>query len=334
MIRVFFDHQYKFLGNNIRTFYEILINGLKEDDNFNVIVSNDVEESVKLITEQNFDIFQPTGFDNYFIQGISTEKQFFVIIPDMTEELFFEHCAEEYKGIVSTIIKNKAEQVLLCDRIIFTSDLTEKSFWKYFNNFKENLKETKFSKINYWGDNLEEGESLDFEYILYSDDRLNFVPHKMFYEFIVNVGETLLADDDLKLVITGYQLSDDEMNMLEEFKLTDSVIFKEKTKSLYRDALCCIFPSMFDGLNTALIEAINNDGLVLMNYSNPYFLELFKDKDVLFFTDEIFDEVLEEVIYGLTVEEYYEITKNQKQIQPQITFIEQYKEICKKSYNI
>ena len=31
MIRVFFDHQYKFLGNNIRTFYEIIISELKKE---------------------------------------------------------------------------------------------------------------------------------------------------------------------------------------------------------------------------------------------------------------------------------------------------------------
>ena len=68
MIRVFFDHQYKFLGNNIRTFYEILISELKKDNEFFIIESEDIKESRKILLQEKFDIFHPTGMDNYFIK--------------------------------------------------------------------------------------------------------------------------------------------------------------------------------------------------------------------------------------------------------------------------
>ena len=75
MIRVFFDHQYKFLGNNIRTFYEILISELKKDNEFTIIESDDIKISKKILREEQYDIFHPTGVDNYFLKMISDKKK-------------------------------------------------------------------------------------------------------------------------------------------------------------------------------------------------------------------------------------------------------------------
>jgi hypothetical protein len=331
MITILFDHQYKFLGNNLKTFFEMLISGLEEDSDFNVIVSSNKDESIVLLRNQEFDIFQPTGLDNYFIDGISATKQLFIIIPDMINELFFNKADKDFYEIIDTLIKNKTEQIMLCDRVIFTSELTEKSFWRFFNTYKENLFETKFNKINYWGDNLQEGTSLDFKYILYSDDRRYPIPYKMFYEFLINIGETLLRNPDIKLVLSGYDLSDQEKEIINDLNIAKSIVCVKKTKMLYKNALCCIFPSSFDGLNTSFFEALNNDCLVLLNFNNPYFKEVVGNKDLLFYDDEIFDIILDDIIHNVTIEEKKEIIKNQRSLKPTESFIEQYKTICKKT---
>lgn len=330
MIRVFFDHQYKFLGNNIRTFYEILISELKKDNEFFIIESEDIKESKKILLQENFDIFHPTGIDNYFIKSISDKKQLIVFIPDMIDEILHDKVVKEFEDMIYKIVDNKSKQIFLSNKIVFPSKTTQDYFWVLYKRYKYLLPDQKIRKIDFCGNNLEEGEEIRGKYILYSDDRLYPIPYKKFLETVSNLSDWLKENNDIKLVITGYDLSEKERDLIKTLGLTDLIFYKEKTKKLYEGALVTIFPSIIDGFNVSVYEAILNNSLCLFNSKNPYFNEIIKDNDVLVYDEEVLEDLLDE-IKNLDEFDKSKLIENQKNMIPKTDFVAQYKRILKES---
>lgn len=330
MIRVFFDHQYKFLGNNIRTFYEILISELKKDNEFFIIESEDIKTSKKILYDEQYEIFHPTGMDNYFLNLVSSKKKMIVFIPDMIDEILHNKVVKEFEDMIYKIIDNKSKQIFLSNKIIFPSKTTEKYFWVLYNRYKEYLPETKFSHIKFCNQNLKEGESFNFKYILISDDRLYPIPYKRFLETVSDLSDWLRQNQEIKLVISGYDLTEKEKTFIDELNISESVIYKEKTQKLYEGALVTIFPSIIDGFNVSVYEAILNNSLCLFNSKNPYFNEIIKDNDVLVYDEEVLEDLLDE-IKNLDEYDRNKLIENQKNMIPKTDFVAQYKRILKES---
>lgn len=67
-----------------------------------------------------------------------------------------------------------------------------------------------------------------------------------------------LADCGVPLVIVGSPLSNDEMALLEETKISYEylgVVDNEKLNLLYNEALCLLFPSLYEGFGLPVVEA-------------------------------------------------------------------------------
>lgn len=330
MIRVFFDHQYKFLGNNIRTFYETLIYNLKLDSEFTIIESVDIKMSKKILREEQYDIFHPTGMDNYFLKMISDKKKMVIFIPDMIDEILHEKVVKEFEDMIYKIVDNKSKQIFLSNKIVFPSKTTENYFWVLYRRYKEYLPDQKFSHINFNIDNLDNGEKLNTKYILIADDRLYPIPYKRFIETLTTISDFLKNNQDIKLVISGYDLTEKEKSFIDELGIIDSILYRDKSKQLYEGALVTIFPSIIDGLNVSVFEAINSNALCLFNSKNPYFKEIIKDNDVLVYDEEVLNDLLQEIS---TLDKYDRDTliKNQKNMIPKTDFVAQYKRIFKES---
>ena len=211
--------------------------------------------SAKIISMGNFDIFHPTYFNPYFLNSLKN-KPFIITIHDMTHELFPDKVnkwdkTSDYKRL----LVNKAK------KIICVSNNTKNDLIKFYQA------EEKKIKVIYHGNALNYERDLQFEsslklpekYVLYVGSRKyykNFV-------FMIKALADLISDrNDLKLICAGGgKFSKYEIKLLTELKIINRVIqlnVNDKILgALYSNALCFIFPSMYEGFGIPILEAFS-----------------------------------------------------------------------------
>ena len=71
MIRILFDEQRYFLSKNVNDYFDVLINELSKNSEFQIIQTKSKNETLKHLTVEDFDIYHSTGFvDNYFLNDL------------------------------------------------------------------------------------------------------------------------------------------------------------------------------------------------------------------------------------------------------------------------
>jgi glycosyltransferase involved in cell wall biosynthesis len=122
-----------------------------------------------------------------------------------------------------------------------------------------------------------------------------------------NLVEFFKHDPDLKLVCTGYCFTIDELNFFKQLGIDKNIIQiniseDEQLSWLYKNAICFIFPSLYEGFGFPILEAFSSGCPVVC--SNGGSLKEIGGKAVAFFDpkDSIdFKTKLSEVLYNKNV---------------------------------
>ena len=149
-------------------------------------------------------------------------------------------------------------------------------------------------------DNLSPFE-FGFDYLLFVGGRNQ--PYKNFIPMLQSIAHVLSVHKDLKLVCTGLQFNNSELQKIEELKLTNQVvhIFCQDFDMLrlYKGAKALIFPSLYEGFGIPILEAYATNCPLIIN-KKSCFPEIAGNAAVYFNLDKEQDnlgEVLEDFLY-------------------------------------
>lgn len=213
------------------------------------------------ILSGRYDLFHPTYYNPYFLKHL--KRPFVVTVYDMIHELFSgmfpqtDHSAE-----------NKKECIRSADRIIAISENTKNDIIKLYD---VNPDKIDVVLLGYSMDATisESVKGCPKNYILFTGQRGLY---KNFERFIKAFAEHRKSHPDINLVCTGQQFNESEQQLMSSLGLEKHVkayfATDAQLKWLYQNALCFVFPSLYEGFGIPILEAFSaNCPLLLSNTS-------------------------------------------------------------------
>jgi glycosyltransferase involved in cell wall biosynthesis len=207
----------------------------------------------------NFDVFHPTYYDPYFLKYNS--KPIVLTVHDMIHELFPEYFAEDdiYASYKKRCITN-------ADHLIAISECTKKDLQRFFDIPDEkvtvvhhgiDLSPTEYSNIRV----------LPEQYILFVGERVGYKNFKVVAEAFCRLSK---QKPELFLVLAGGGfLTDVEIAYLANKQIRNKIIQVTATdkelNTLYKQARCFVFPSLYEGFGLPILEAFKNECPVILS---------------------------------------------------------------------
>ncbi|MCR5362139.1 MAG: glycosyltransferase family 4 protein [Bacteroidales bacterium] len=247
-------------------------------------------ESIRLLKNGCFDIFHPTFFDDYFLPYLNG-KPFVLTIHDMMPELYPQYFDQE----TDEQILGKRKLAPLASAIIAVSENTKEDIIRILRVPEEKV------HVIYHGCSFEKAANpqplFDEPYILYVGDRKCY---KNFNLFVRDIASVLKHHQELKVVCTGVELTNEEVAQMRHLNIQDRFIHRwiktdEEFYSLYHYAQCFVYTSEYEGFGIPILEAYQADCPVLLNRASC-FPEIAGDAAVFFLMKESesnFSQVLE-----------------------------------------
>ena len=210
-----------------------------------------------------YDIFHPTYYSPYFLPFVKSRKRAFVLtIHDMTFERFPQDVL-----IYDRTIPHKKKLIKEADHIIAVSENTKRDIVELLG--------TDPSKISVVHHGILPGGTaapqLFDRYILYVGERKGY---KNFFPWLSAIRGLLVLDPTLKIVCTGSSFSTAEREMLQKWGVANSIVHiaanDAEMASLYRHALCFVFPSLYEGFGIPILEAFSNNCPVCLSNASCF----------------------------------------------------------------
>ncbi len=203
--------------------------------------------SIEALKNEDFDVFHPTYFDDYFLEHIG-DKPFVLTIHDMIHELFPELLFDTF------LPARKANLVQKASHIIAISENTKRDVVNILD-----VPENKVTVI-YHGSSLWKGNrrSLDLpeRYLLFVGER---GMHKNFLFFARSMQAILMEVKDLYILCTGRKFMEAENSYLMKLGIRDRFIHRfieeEDFFEVYHKAIAFIYPSYYEGFGIPILEA-------------------------------------------------------------------------------
>ena len=198
-----------------------------------------------------YDIFHPTYFDPYFIKTIKKRgKPFVLTVHDMT----FERYPQDVL-IYDRTIPHKKRLIAEADHIIAVSENTKHDIVELIGTDP-----SKITVVHHgYRPIAEPAPQLFDRYVLYVGERKGY---KNFLPWLSAIRPIFNLDPNLKVVCTGSPFSAPEVKLFGKWNIADRLVHisanDAQMASLYRHALCFVFPSHYEGFGIPILEAFSN----------------------------------------------------------------------------
>ncbi len=262
------------------------------------------QRSINLVKQGNYDIFHPTFFDHYFLDYLQ-EKPFVLTIHDMIPELYPQY----FDAKNDFQINMKRKLAPLASAIIAVSNSTKQDIVNILNIPEEKIHVIyhgcKKTSITYTNNNITNGP-----YILYVGER---GAYKNFIPWIKYVRIILEKYKEIKVLCTGKPFSKEECEYLTNYGIMDRFVqyfanTDEELQNLYRNAICFVYTSEYEGFGIPILEAYQAQCPVLLNNASC-FPEIAGDAAIYFHLNQNGDSDFAEVF-----ENFYLKSSNDKKI--------------------
>jgi glycosyltransferase involved in cell wall biosynthesis len=230
-------------------------------------VINNRAESIRLLQEQDFDIFHPTYYEPYFLKYIQ-KKPYVVTVYDMIHELFPIYFKTKDKTKVW-----KKDLVENASAVIAISENTRQDILKFTNTDPSRI------HVIYLGNPFEytsipeqinpcsDPPVFEKPYLLFVGGR---PAYKNFDLFIESVAGILREHEELHVICAGwFPFSSEEKKVFRGLHISHQVhhikINETILKNLYRNARVFVFPSRYEGFGLPVLEAFSCNCPVIMS---------------------------------------------------------------------
>lgn len=215
--------------------------------------------SIQLLQEQQFDVFEPTFFDPYFIPYLNG-KPFVTTIHDMTMERLPEMEIDDVQKVQKKII-SAAATMLHCP-----SENTKQDIVEIYGIEPERV------EVIYHGApervKFDKTRIIAAPYLLYVGDRRAY---KNFVPFVQECAKVFETYPELHLVCTGSPFTAEEKKVFAELHISERVhqmrVSDAGMANLYYNAVAFVYPSLYEGFGLPILEAYTYGCPVLLT---PY----------------------------------------------------------------
>ena len=184
-----------------------------------------------------------------------------------------------------------------CDGIITVSENTKKDLLEIYPSVNPNK-----IVVIYHGIDLDSFSKTEFievpaKYVLFVGSRADYKNAK---KFINGMSKIINENEDIFIIFAGGgNFSDEESASLKSLGIFDNTLqinpSDEQLNFLYKNAICFVFPSLYEGFGIPIIEAFANGCPVLL-HDGSCFPEIAGDA-ALYFNGEIEEDIYEKVSY-------------------------------------
>lgn len=262
-------------------------------------IQPNVDYCIKLLKEQNFDIFHPTYFYSYFLPFLK-DKPFVLTVHDMIPELFPEYFARDNFQII--------QKKLLCPlatRIHVPSNKTKEDLVNILTVNPDKVCVIPHGYSKHVGE-LPDGDiNPASHYILYVGQRYAY---KNFTPFIHECAKAMHDYPELEVVCTGPDFTVEERKLFDRLHIGNKVkhVFANEGElaRLYSNAIAFVYPSLYEGFGIPILEAFSNGCPVMLNEASC-FPEVAGDAAVYFTLQDSKSDFYEKLtwLYRLSDEE-------------------------------
>jgi glycosyltransferase involved in cell wall biosynthesis len=225
-----------------------------------------IAEVIKSVAQENFDLFIPTYYDPYFLEYIDS-KPFVLTVYDMIHELFPPYFLEDTQNTV----KNKYLLMERATKIIAVSENTKRDIIRLCPKIDPNK-----IVVIYHGCSIKIDSNIKVDlpskYILFVGVRENY---KGFLFMVNSIKEMLLANSELFLVCAGgggfsKEENDFIVNLGLSKKITQRNFKEEELGVYYKNAICFVFPSMYEGFGIPVLESMASGCPIVLTNSSSF----------------------------------------------------------------
>lgn len=238
--------------------------------------STNMRYAIDLIKKGDYNVFHPTGMDDYFLPYLH-KKPFVITIHDMIPELL--------KNGDSNISRVKRKLAQKSSHIIAVSENTKADIIKLWGIPEEKITVIYHAaeKVSFGVNNLLLNKiNLPNKFFLYIGKRSGY---KSFKDFLIQTSLFFQQNRDVYLLCTGSPFTKEEMILIEKLKLTSQLksyfFTTEQLMYTYSKAIAFIFPSKYEGFGIPILEAFAMKCPVLLN-NTSCFPEIAKDAALYF----------------------------------------------------
>jgi glycosyltransferase involved in cell wall biosynthesis len=232
---------------------------------------------------QDFDLFVTTYYDPYFLSHLQ-DKPFVLTIHDMIYELFPNYFADSQH-----IARNKRLLMNKAAKIIAVSENTKADILKIYPDIPA-------SKIHviYLASDIDgtssRSVSLPARYLLFVGNRSGY---KNFSILLKSIASTLSHHQNLHLICAGGNVFDEnELRLIRQLGVQNQVTHRKFTEAelpaYYKNAICFVFPSEYEGFGIPVLEAMTCSCPVILSRHSS-FPEVAGDAGVYFKPDDPID---------------------------------------------
>lgn len=217
----------------------------------------------KAIKFDDYDIFHPTYFDPYFLKTVKKrQKPFVLTVHDMT----FERYPQDVL-IYDRTIPHKKRLIAEADHIIAVSENTKRDIVELLGTDS-----AKISVVHHGYRPVEAAATRLFDrYVLYVGARKGY---KNFFPWLSAIRPIFNLDHKLKIVCTGAPFSSSEIKLFRKWNIADRLVHisanDAEMASLYRHAICFVFPSHYEGFGLPILEAFANGCPVCLSNASSF----------------------------------------------------------------
>lgn len=209
---------------------------------------NDTNSKKNLMKTNAFDVFHPTFYSTYYLNYLKIPL--IITVHDMTDELITKNN--------NKLIREKKQLMDAANHVIAVSQNTKNDIIKLYPDINPSKITVSYLATSYEKKipkNIIEGKK---KYILFVGNRSSY---KNFILFIKEIHALLLSYNDIYLLCAGGgSFTKEELSIIDALKLENKTIqinFKDdnELESIYRNALCFVFPSLYEGFGIPILES-------------------------------------------------------------------------------
>lgn len=242
------------------------------------------------LRNQRYNLIHVTNDDVSYLTKRKINIPIVLTVHDLIPELF-----PNYFPDILIRLKKRKEAISIADYYIAISESTRKDLIEFYNINPERI-----SVIHHGCPLLLESNN-EFvnkipnqkKYLLYVGDRN--AKYKNFIELVEKMKCFLDDNHDFVLVCVGSSFSKNEKIIIKNLKLESKLIaFRasdDELFSIYKNAKCFIYPSLYEGFGLPLLEAMSAECPILCS-STSCFLEI-AGSGALYFNPKTFEDFYE-----------------------------------------